>query len=158
MTINRASAISVKRELLPVLSVQLKAVVFNVQAPHSFEKRKKAETNYLLCKALELASLCTISLQAGNIEILLQLSWLFHRRCALFMTKFYFWSRPLHADSFSPKAVRGKSSYPHDCSFLRSKALQTWNIFSSVTVIFFIDFQIIMAWTIKYWTLKKFCG
>ena len=61
------------------------------------------------------------------------------------MTKFYFWSRPLHADSFSPKAVCGKSSYPYDCYFLWSKALQTWNIFSSVTAIFFIDFQISMA-------------
>ena len=47
MTVNRASAISVKRELLPVLWVQLKAVVFNVLVPPSFEKRKNAETNYL---------------------------------------------------------------------------------------------------------------
>ena len=74
MTVNRASAISVKRELLPVLRVQLKAVVFNVLVSLSFEKRKKAETNYLLSKALQLASLCTISLQAGKIEILFQLS------------------------------------------------------------------------------------
>ena len=122
MTVNRASAISVKRELLPVLWVQLKAVVFNVLVPPSFEKRKKAQTSYLLCKALQLASLCTISLQAGKIKILFQLSWHFHRRCTLFMTKFYFWSRPLHADSFSPKAVHGKSSYLHDCYFLWSKA------------------------------------
>ena len=74
MTVNRASAISIKRELLPVLWVQLKAVVFYVLMPPSFEKRKKTETNYLLCKALQLDSLSTISLQAGKIEILFQLS------------------------------------------------------------------------------------
>ena len=74
MTVDRASAISVKCELLRVLWVQLKAVVFNVLVPPSFEKRKKAETNYLLCKGLQLAFLCTISLQAGKTEILFQLS------------------------------------------------------------------------------------
>ena len=57
---DRASAIGVKGELPPVLWVQLKAVY--------------SETNYLHCEALQLASLRTISLQAGKIEILFQLS------------------------------------------------------------------------------------
>ena len=119
----------------------VKSCLFNVLVPPSFDKRKKAETNYLHCKALQMASLCTISLQASKIEILFQLSWLFHRWCTLFMIKFYFWSLPFHAGSLFPKAVCGKSSYPHDCYFLRSKALQTWNILSSVTANFFMDFR-----------------
>ena len=33
------------------------------------------------------------------------------------MTKFYFWRLPVYANSLFPKAVSGKSSYPHDCYF-----------------------------------------
>ena len=51
-----------------------------------------------------------------------------------FMTKLYFWSLPLYTGSHFPKAVRGKSSNPYDCYFLR-------NIFSPVTVNFFINFR-----------------
>ena len=39
--LKRAYAISVKRELLPVLCL------FNVSVTHCFDQRKKAETNYL---------------------------------------------------------------------------------------------------------------
>ena len=52
------------------------------------------------------------------------------------MTEFYFQSLPLYTDSLFAKAVGGKSSNLYDYYFLRSKALQTWNIFSSVTVHF----------------------
>ena len=145
MTVNRASAISVKRELLPVLWVQLKAVVFNVLVPPSFEKRKKAKTNYLLCKALQLDSLVHNQPAGRQNRNIISIILTFSPAMYSFYDKILFWSRPLHADSFSPKAVRGKSSYPHDCYFLRSKTLQTWNIFSSAPAIFSIDFQISMA-------------
>ena len=47
--LNRASAISVKRGLFPCASYgySYKSPLFNVLVPPSFDKRKKAETNYL---------------------------------------------------------------------------------------------------------------
>ena len=48
----------------------VKSYLFNFLVPPSFDKRKKAETNYIHCKALQLASLYTISVQADKIEIL----------------------------------------------------------------------------------------
>ena len=112
MTVNRVSANSVKRELLPVLLVQFKAVYST-----SGCRLNKAETNYLHCKALQLVSLCSLSLPTNEPEILFQLSWLFHWQCTLFMTKFYFLSLPLFTDSLFSKAVRGKSSNPYDRYF-----------------------------------------
>ena len=66
------------------------------------------------------------------------------------MTKFYFWSLPLHADNFSPKAVRWKSSYPHDCYFYGQKPYRHGIFFLSVTAHFFIDFRLSIALIIIY--------
>ena len=43
LTVNRTSAISVKRELLPVLWVQLKSCLFNVFMPPSLDYRKRKQ-------------------------------------------------------------------------------------------------------------------
>ena len=51
MTVNRASAIGVKRELSSSRMSTVKSCPFNVLVPPSFDKRKKAETNRLHCKA-----------------------------------------------------------------------------------------------------------
>ena len=56
----------------------VKSCLFKILVPPSFDKRKKLlileKLNYLLCKALQLASLCTLRQQVGKIEILFQLS------------------------------------------------------------------------------------
>ena len=62
-----------------------------------------------------------------------------------FLTKLYFRSLPLYTDSIFPKAMCGKSPNPYDCYLLLSKALQTRNIFSSLTVNLFIDFRLSIA-------------
>ena len=77
MTINRVSAISVKRKLLSVLWVQLKPVY-----PTSWcrlvlirERKQKLIIFIHTSKASSaIGSLCTHSLQAGKIEILFQIS------------------------------------------------------------------------------------
>ena len=90
MTVNRASAISV--------------------------------TNFLHCKALQFAIGFPVHTQPTGRQTrnIISIIFTFSLVMYLFMTKFYFWSLPLHADGLFPKAVRGKSSYPHDCYFLRS--------------------------------------
>ena len=105
-TVNRASAISLKRELLPVLWVQLKAVYSASWCRLLLNKRKKQKLNIFIvkhCNWLPCAhSACR---QAGKIEILFQLSWLFHRWCTPLMTKYYFWSLPLLTALFQKLCV-----------------------------------------------------
>ena len=117
MTANRASAISVKRELLPVLWVQLKTVYSTSLVPLSFDQRKKAETNYLHTSAIDQLRHCNWFLcahsacrQANGNLILIILT--FFASNVLFMTKFYSQNLPLYTDSLLPKAVREKSSNP----------------------------------------------
>ena len=133
MTVNRAPVIRVKRELLPVLWVQLKAVHSTSWCRLVLIREKGQKLIIFIVKYCNWLPCAHSACRQAKQKYYFNYLHFFTGDVLVLRPKKFFLSLLLHADSLFPKAVQGKSSYPHDCYLLRSKALQTWNIFSSVT-------------------------
>ena len=122
----------------------VKSCLFNVFVPPSFDQRKTAETNYLHSYLSKQCNwyLCALS-ACRQAKLKYYFNYLdFLTGNVLFYDKILFSeSSSLYTDCLFPKPVREKSLNPYECYLSRSKALQTRNIISSITIIFFHQFS-----------------